>query len=134
MMALLSLKILETEYSIYQFSEKHQVPDTIFDSEFLSISYAVDEITVICQSNLEINSKVGDGDWTCIQLVGEFDLEIKGVWAKITSIVAEAGSPVKKLISATKAPLDSLAILLSLTFTVARPDKINNKEFCFSPE
>ncbi|MBA66202.1 MAG: hypothetical protein CMG55_10425 [Candidatus Marinimicrobia bacterium] len=94
MMALLSLKILETEYSIYQFSEKHQVPDTIFDSEFLSISYAVDEITVICQSNLEINSKVGDGDWTCIQLVGEFDLEIKGVWAKITSIVAEAGSPV----------------------------------------
>jgi len=94
MIALLSLKILETEYSIYQFSEKHQVPDTIFDSEFLSISYAVDEITVICQSNLEINSKVGDGDWTCIQLVGEFDLEIKGVWAKITSIVAEAGSPV----------------------------------------
>ena len=94
MMALLSLKILETEYSIYQFSEKHQVPDTIFDSEFLSISYAVDEITVICQSNLEINSKVGDGNWTCIQLVGEFDLEIKGVWAKITSIVAEAGSPV----------------------------------------
>ena len=94
MMALLSLKILETEYSIYQFSEKHQVPDTIFDSEFLSISYAVDEITVICQSNLEINSKVGDGNWTCIQLVGEFDLEIKGVWARITSIVAEAGSPV----------------------------------------
>ena len=94
MMALLSLKILETEYSIYQFSEKHQVPDTIFDSEFLSISYAVDEITVICQSNLEINSKVGDGNWTCIKLVGEFDLEIKGVWARITSIVAEAGSPV----------------------------------------
>ena len=94
MIALLSLKILETEYSIYQFSEKHQVPDAVFDSEFLSISYAVDEITVICQSHLEINSNVGDGDWTCIQLVGEFDLEIKGVWAKITSIVAEAGSPV----------------------------------------
>ena len=94
MMALLSLKILETEYSIYQFSEKHQVPDTIFDSEFLSVSYAVDEITVICQSNLEVNSKVGDGNWTCLQLVGEFDLGIKGVWAKITSIVAEAGSPV----------------------------------------
>lgn len=94
MMTLLSLKILETEYSIYQFLEKNQVPDAIFDSEFLSISYAVDEITVICQSNLEINSKVGDGNWTCIQLVGEFDLEIKGVWARITSIVAEAGSPV----------------------------------------
>jgi len=49
---------------------------------------------VICESNIEINSKKKDGEWTCIKLVGEFDLEIKGVWAKITSIVADAGSPV----------------------------------------
>ena len=44
---------------------------------------------------------------------------------------ADAGSPVKKLISATKAPLDNFAISLSFTFTVALPDKINNNEIFY---
>tara|TARA_Y100001934_G_C12335995_1_gene767610 strand:- start:1295 stop:1675 length:381 start_codon:yes stop_codon:yes gene_type:complete len=93
-MAILSLKILEEEYSIHQFPEKKEIPDQVYNSEFLSISYTVDETTIICQSNIEMKSLVNDGNWTCIQLVGEFDLEIKGVWARITSIVADAGSAV----------------------------------------
>ena len=90
----LRLKVLSNEYIIHQFPEKTEIPDQVYDSEFLSISYAFDETTIICQSNIEMQSRVKDGGWTCIQLVGEFDLEIKGVWARITSIVAEAGSAV----------------------------------------
>ena len=93
-MVVLSLKILAEEYTIHQFPEKKEIPDQVYNSEFLSISYTVDETTIICQSNIEMKSMVKDGNWTCIQLVGEFDLEIKGVWARITSIVAEAGSAV----------------------------------------
>jgi len=93
-MVVLSLKILAEEYTIHQFPDKKEIPDQVYSSEFLSISYTVDETTIICQSNIEMKSMVKDGNWTCIQLVGEFDLEIKGVWARITSIIAEAGSAV----------------------------------------
>tara|TARA_Y100000746_G_C15454293_1_gene428602 strand:- start:1330 stop:1713 length:384 start_codon:yes stop_codon:yes gene_type:complete len=90
----LSLKILNEEYSIHQCAPKYSVPDTVSGSEFLSVSHTPDETTIICRSNIKFDSQKKDGDWRCIQLVGEFDLEIKGVWARITSIVAEAGSPV----------------------------------------
>ena len=47
---------------------------------------------------------------------------------------ADAGSPVKKLISAMNAPRSRLAIGLPLTSTFAVPDKTSNRLFCFSPE
>jgi len=93
-MSQLKLTILANDYTIHQFPEKSIISKNMYDSHFLSISFTENEITVICESNIEINSKKKDDEWTCIKLVGEFDLEIKGVWAKITSIVADAGSPV----------------------------------------
>ena len=93
-MSQLKLTILANDYTIHQFPEKSIISKNMYNSHFLSISFTENETTVICESNIEINSKKKDDEWTCIKLVGEFDLEIKGVWAKITSIVADAGSPV----------------------------------------
>jgi len=93
-MSQLKLTILANDYTIHQFSEKSIISKNMYNSHFLSISFTEKETTVICESNIEINSKKKDDEWTCIKLVGEFNLEIKGVWAKITSIVADAGSPV----------------------------------------
>ena len=93
-MSQLKLTILANDYTIHQFHEKSIISKNVYNSPFLSISFTDNETTVICESNIEINSKKKDGEWTCIKLVGEFDLEIKGVWAKITSIVAAAVSPV----------------------------------------
>ena len=49
---------------------------------------------MICNSSIDIESEKKDDKWTCIKLIGECDIEITGVWAKIASTVASAGSPV----------------------------------------
>jgi len=93
-METLQFTILPGEYSIHRFSPIKTVPKDVYKSDFLSIVFTDNELSLICNSSIDIESEKKDDKWTCIKLIGEFDIEITGVWAKITSTVASAGSPV----------------------------------------
>ena len=62
-MSQLKLTILANDYTIHQFHEKSIISKNVYNSPFLSISFTDNETTVICESNIEINSKKIIHDW-----------------------------------------------------------------------
>ena len=87
----LKLKILNGEYVMHQVEPNGIIPESVIKSDFYSITKTDDEISIIAEAMIPIEGNKVETGYSCIQLVGEFDVSITGIWARITTILANAG-------------------------------------------
>ncbi len=90
-MSQLKLKILQGQFSIHRFVSGSEIPSQVYESEFFTISKTDDEISIVCDSSIQLNSEKISNGWSCFKVIGPLDFSITGILAKLSSSLAEAG-------------------------------------------
>jgi hypothetical protein len=86
----LKLSVLEGFYTVHRFSSDHDIPEQIYESEFYSISKSEDELSIVCNSSILLDSERSETGWSCIKVSGPLDFSLTGVLADISAVLAKA--------------------------------------------
>jgi hypothetical protein len=86
----LKLSVLEGLYTIHRFPSDHDIPEQVYGSEFYSISKSEDELSIVCNSSILLNSERSETGWSCIKVSGALDFSLTGILADISAVLAGA--------------------------------------------
>ncbi len=90
----LELEILETSVSVHRFSHDSIIPQTVYRSPFLTISRTAEELSIVCDSSIMLESEGAETNWHIIKVRGPLDFSLTGVFTAITGPLAAAQIPV----------------------------------------
>ncbi|HVO74550.1 MAG TPA: ACT domain-containing protein [Ignavibacteriaceae bacterium] len=82
------LLILDGEYSVHRFDQFETIPGIISESRYFWISRTEEELSVICESHLNLESDKCEPDWRVIKVIGPLDFSLIGLIADITGILS----------------------------------------------
>jgi uncharacterized protein len=86
----LKLSVLEDRFTIHRFPAEYDIPEQIYESTFYSISKTEDELSIVCNSSILLNSEETEAGWSCIKVLGPLDFSLTGILADISSVLAKA--------------------------------------------
>ena len=84
----LTFTTLDGCYSIYQLVPDAIVPDTIQESRFYSVSRTDEELTIVCEANIDMNAPRSETDWRIIKIIGPLEFSLTGVLASVSALLA----------------------------------------------
>ena len=84
------LSVLDGVCAIHRFSPKSEIPIDLLPGNFLSITRTDDELSIVCDADIPLNSEKSEAGWACIKMLGPLDFSLMGILAKIASVLAEA--------------------------------------------
>lgn len=91
---MLDLDLLPEEYSVCRLPAGSPLPASLSagpDAKgVISLSWAPDEMSIICPSDQVPDNAVADTAWRCLRVVGPLDLALTGVLASLISPLADA--------------------------------------------
>ena len=86
----LELKLLPNQYSIHRLTKKSKLPTFLYKmNSFFSFTSTEEETSLICDSNFKIDYSLKDDNWSCIQLVGQLNVEETGIWSRIANVCSD---------------------------------------------
>ena len=88
------LRVLARHLTIHRLPPTTNVPSIVLKNNFYSISRTTDELTIVCDSTLEIASERSESGWSAIQVAGPLDFSLTGILAGISSALAAAEIPI----------------------------------------
>lgn len=86
-----SLTILEHEFSIHRFAPDAAIPGTVADSAFYWVGKIHDELSVVCESSIELAWTECSRGWACLKVEGPLEFSEVGIVSRISHALAEAG-------------------------------------------
>ncbi|MEJ2057904.1 MAG: ACT domain-containing protein [Desulfofustis sp.] len=86
----LELDILEESVSIHRFCHDSTIPLSVYRSSFFSISRTAEELSVVCDSSIRLQSDKSETGWKIIKVCGPLDFSETGVLAALTDPLAAA--------------------------------------------
>ncbi len=93
-MPALKLEILNGSYSIHRFIVAAEIPAAVLKSEFYNITRTDEELSIVCDSEIEVKSDLCDSGWSCIRIAGVLELALAGILAELSDTLAKAGIPI----------------------------------------
>ena len=84
------LEVLESHYTIHRFQPTQPVPDAVYDSPFYWVAKTDDELSVVCDSAVEVAGGEQSKGWACLRVIGPIDFSETGVLAGISNALAAA--------------------------------------------
>ena len=86
----LKFKVLKGEFTIHRLPANSKVPGSVYESDFFTISKTNDEISIVCPSNITLQSEKSEPGWSCLKVLGPLDFSLTGILAKIASVLANS--------------------------------------------
>jgi len=86
----LTLQILDGYYTIHRFPADSTLPVEVWESSFLSITKTEDELSIVCDASIVLDTEVNESGWSCIKVLGPLDFALTGILAKLSGVLAEA--------------------------------------------
>ena len=87
----LKLTISADIYSIHRLDPASSIPDEVKQSETYFIGKTKEELSIVCNSNLSLESSRSVKGWSYIKVMGPLDFNLQGVISGISGILAQAG-------------------------------------------
>ena len=91
---MLDLDLLPEEYAVCRLPAGSPIPASLSngpdDKSVISLSWAPDELSIICPSDRVPHDAVADTAWRCLRVVGPLDLALTGVLASLIGPLADA--------------------------------------------
>ncbi|SRR6266498_85141 len=91
---MLDLDLLPEEYAVCRLPAGSALPDSLSagpaDKSVISVTWAPDELSIICPSDRVPADAVAETPWRCLRVVGPLDLALTGVLASLIGPLAEA--------------------------------------------
>ena len=86
----LKLILLNGEYAIYRFNSEAEIPESVGNKGFYSITKTHDEISVVClQDNCVTQNKQVNTNWRILKIQGPLDFSMIGIIAEISGILKD---------------------------------------------
>ena len=83
----LRLAVLEKRYSIHRFSPESAIPERALQGEFYTVSRTEEELSIVCDSEIELEAMESQNNWRIIKIVGPLDFSLTGILAKISNML-----------------------------------------------
>ena len=91
---MLDLDLLPAEYAVCRLPAGSPVPASLSDGpddkSVISLSWAADELSIICPTDRVPAGAETDTAWRCLRVVGPLDLALTGVLASLIGPLADA--------------------------------------------
>lgn len=91
---MLDLDLLPEEFAVCRLPAGSSLPDSLTagseDKSVISVTWAPDELSIICPSDRVPPEAVVETPWRCFRVVGPLDLALTGVMASLIGPLAEA--------------------------------------------
>lgn len=88
---MITLIPLNDIYSIHQFTDLLEIPKELISSEFYSVTKTEDEVSVITNCTVDINSTRSDKNWKGFKVEGILDFSLIGIINDITKPLKDNG-------------------------------------------
>lgn len=86
----MELKILDNKLKVAKLKVGDKIPEVIFKQEFYSITKTDEELSIVLDENINIQSDIIEHNWRAIKIVGTLDFALIGILSKISTILAQA--------------------------------------------
>ena len=86
----LVLSMLSETFTIHKLSPDASTPEEILKSNYYSISKTENELSLVCSEVIKVQSLQSSKGWKCIKVKGPLDLNLTGILAGISDILAQA--------------------------------------------
>ncbi|GIF25014.1 hypothetical protein BJ973_007272 [Actinoplanes tereljensis] len=91
---MLDLDLLPEEYAVCRLPAGSPIPASLAagpdDKSVISLSWAPDELSIICPADRVPEGATADTAWRCLRVVGPLDLALTGVLASLIGPLAAA--------------------------------------------
>jgi uncharacterized protein len=91
---MLDLDLLPEEYAVCRLPAGSPIPASLAagpdDKSVISLSWAPDELSIICPADRVPDGAAADTAWRCLRVVGPLDLALTGVLASLIGPLADA--------------------------------------------
>lgn len=85
----MKLEVMNKNYSLYRFDENREVPRSIYQSSFFSVTKTDTELSIICDSDIDISCTCSQSDLRSIRVVGPLGFNVTGVIKSISDTLAK---------------------------------------------
>jgi hypothetical protein len=86
----MKLRLYKNTYQIARLPFDSEIPKNIDNGEFSNVTKTDDELSILCDESIFLNTEASEGGWRCFKFVESMDLSLFGITARITTILAEA--------------------------------------------
>ena len=86
----MQLKILNNKLKVVKLKSNETVPEIVYKQEFYSITKTNEELSIVLDESLEIQSDIVEDNWRAIKIVGTLDFALIGILSKISTILAQS--------------------------------------------
>ena len=87
------LNLHQLDLSIVRFSPQDKIPAwlDLAALPLVSVTFASNELSIVCPSNLVPHGLRNEGPWRAFEIVGPIDFGLAGVLASVLNLLAAAG-------------------------------------------
>jgi len=84
----LTLRLLPDSFAVHQLKPEMAIPPAVLDSQPWFMAQTEDELSIVCKSDVFVQSEKFEPDWSCFQVVGPLDFTLVGILARISDTLA----------------------------------------------
>lgn len=86
----MKLEILDNKLKVVKLKADEIVPQIIFKQKFYSITKTDEELSIVVNEDIDIQSDIIEYNWRAMRIVGTLDFALIGILSKISTILAQA--------------------------------------------
>ncbi len=83
----LCLRVLDQTFCVHRLAHL-PVLDHLDETEFFWLGRTDDEISLVCEANIQIQSEETESGWSCLKVLGPLDFSMTGVIAGLSEVLA----------------------------------------------
>lgn len=84
----LTLRLLPGSFVVHRLHPDMAIPSAVLDSQPWFMAQTEDELSIVCHSDVFVQSEQSEPDWACFQVVGPLDFTLVGILARISDALA----------------------------------------------
>ena len=86
----MDLNVLENKLKVIKLPQESEIPNVLFHQGFYSITRTDEELSIVVDEDVKIQCDIEEYNWRAIKIVGILDFALIGIFAKISTILAQA--------------------------------------------
>lgn len=83
-----TLELMKETFTIHSFPPSTQIPQPVLDAEIYYISKTYDELSIVCPSDIELNSLDHESGWGGLEVLGPLGFSLTGILSNISGVLA----------------------------------------------
>jgi len=87
----ISLQRVPGEYAVHRLAPAVGLPAQVWSSPFVSVSRSADELSIITDAGIHVDSEHTQGPWLAYRVAGSIDFSAVGIMSALTAPLAAAG-------------------------------------------